>query len=337
MSFSVKRAMLNALLAPGVTETLSRITNTRATIFMLHRFRVPDLGISGHDPEALRRNLAYLRKCRYELLPLDVLLHRLREGQPLKRAVAFTIDDGYFDHAEIAAPVFAEFDCPVTYFLPTGFIDGKVWLWWDRLMHIFQETRKRELTARVGTKEVRYYWDSPATRSRVWWDLNMKCQDAREAHRLSCINDLSREAEVDLPSSPPARFAPMSWHTARKLESCGVSFGAHTVTHPVLGTTSAEQAEWEITESWKRLNAELAKPVPLFCYPNGRSQDIGEREISTLRTLHLQGGLMAHPGELSRTTVEYRVPRFPYSDHLKELLQGLSGLEHLKARFRHHE
>ncbi len=327
---SLKRTMLRLLALPGPVDALARLTQTDATIFMLHRFSVPDHGINGHNPVALRRNLEFLRKRRYELMPLHELFSRLREGMPLKRAVAFTIDDGYFDHAQVAAPIFMEFDCPVTCFVTTGFLDRTVWFWWDRLKYIFEESGRAELRARVGVREFRYRRDSKDAILRSWWDLNLRCQDASDEDRLACISELSREAEVELPVLPPPRFAPMSWTEVRMLERKGVSFGPHTVTHPVLGTTSPAQAQWEIVESWSRLSAEVEKPVPVFCYPNGRSQDVGEREMSTVRGLGLWGALMAESGPMSF----YRFPRSGYTDDLCDLLQCLSGLQKLKTVLR---
>jgi peptidoglycan/xylan/chitin deacetylase (PgdA/CDA1 family) len=325
---------------PGVPHALARLTNTRATIFMLHRFSVPDLGISGHDPAALRHNLEYLRRARYNIISVAELFERLSSRQPLERTIVFTVDDGYFDQAAIAAPIFADFDCPVTFFVATGFLDRKIWFWWDRLAFIFEQTKRRELCARVGTKLMKYRWDTSVGRRDAWWDLNLRCQDASDRDRLGCIEELSRAAEVEVPARPPARFAPMSWDTARRLESNGASFGPHTVTHPVLGTTSAAAAAWEIAESWHRVRAEVAHPVPVFCYPNGRSHDIGEREIAIVRRLGLAGGLMAHPGELNHEmclqseSAACRVPRFGYSDNLRQILQCVSGLENLKSRLR---
>jgi hypothetical protein len=171
-------------------------------------------------------------------------------------------------------------------------------------------------------------------------DLNLRCQDVSEENRLACIEELSRHAEVELPAFPPARFAPMSWEVVRRLESQGVGFGPHSVTHPVLTTTSASQSEWEITESWHRLKTEVRRPVPVFCYPNGRAKDVGEREISIVRRLGLWGGLMAHPGKFDAldfqksTNRVFRIPRFSYSDDLTQILQCLSGFENLKADLR---
>lgn len=336
----LKTVLLRPLAVPGLAEVLSTLTDTRATIFMCHRFSVPELGICGHDPVELARTLALLRKRRYRVVSLDELFRHLQDGEPLQRVVAFTIDDGYFDHAQVAAPIFSKYDCPVTTFVATGFLDGLVWFWWDKLTYIFERTSRTELTARLSGREICYTLDSPRSRLAAWDDLNLRCQDAPETDRLSCVLDLSHEAEVHLSSTPPPQFAPLSWDEARKLEKQGMSFGPHTVTHPVLSTTSDDQAAFEITESWKRLSDEVAHPVPVFCYPNGRDKDFGDREISIVRQLGLAGGVAGQPGELrpaqlrDSSPLRYRVPRFPYQDSVPHVLQCVSGLELVKSRIR---
>ena len=319
---------------------MATLTGTRATIFMLHRFSMPDLAVSGDQPAALRRNLAQLRKQHYHLISLQDLFRKLLDREPLERAVAFTIDDGYCDHGQIAAPIFAEFDCPVTTFLVTSFAEGTSWFWFDKLAYIFEETKRPNLDARLGNAAISYAIDSKQVRASACLDLNLRCQDASEADRLSCVLDLSREAEVELPEAPPARFAPLSWEDARTLEKGGMTFGPHTVTHPVLSTTTREQAEFEISESWRRLSCEVLKPVPIFCYPNGRSRDYGEREISCIRRLGLWGAVEGQPGKLNPATLHasensrYQVPRSGYLDSLPHLLQSVSGVETVKARIR---
>jgi peptidoglycan/xylan/chitin deacetylase (PgdA/CDA1 family) len=329
---SLKRLSLKPLLLPGVARTLSALTGTEACIFMLHRFSAPEWGVHGHDPAALRRNLAHLRKRGYDLISLKEVFRRLRDRESLKRVVAFTIDDGYFDHARVAAPIFAEFDCPVTAFVVTGFLDGKIWFWWDRLTHIFESTKRKQLIARLGNQTVVYNLGSAAERAEQCWDLNVRCQDAMEADRLTCIGELSLEAGVELPAAPPARFAPMSWDEARRLEKRGMSFGPHTVTHPVLTGTPDAQAEFEIAESWKRVSEEVAEPVPVFCYPNGRLRDFGDRDVAAIRRLGLWGAVVGQVGAIEADA--FRVPRFGYRDSLPDVLQCLSGLELLKSRIR---
>jgi hypothetical protein len=101
------------------------------TLFM-HRFAMPDLGVEGHDPALLAGQLEYLRRHRYRLMSLRELLQALDERTPIREnAVVFTVDDGYADFAEVGAPVFAAYDCPVTVFLVTDFVSGRLWYWFD--------------------------------------------------------------------------------------------------------------------------------------------------------------------------------------------------------------
>jgi peptidoglycan/xylan/chitin deacetylase (PgdA/CDA1 family) len=337
----LKRVLLKTLTLPAVANTLSRLTGTSATIFMLHRFSMPDLGVKGHDVNALRRDLAHLRKQRYNLISLQDLFDKLRDGEPLKRVVAFTIDDGYFDHVQIGAPVFAEFDCPVTTYVITGFVDHKALLWWDRLTYIFEGTRRTSVRARLENEEIVYSLGSTEERNAANRDLNARCENAAGQDRLDCIAELAREAEVELPSHAPPRFAPLSWDDARDAEKRGMTFGPHTVTHPVLSSTPDAQSEFEIAESWKRISAEVSRPVPIFCYPSGRPCDFGEREITTIRRLGLKGAVQGQNGETVRAaafraseTAGFRVPRFPYLDSLPHVMQCVSGVETFKARIR---
>ena len=336
---SWKRVLLRPLAAPGVARLLAGLTETSATIFMLHRFAVPELLVEGYSRQGVRAILAGLRKRRFELISVHDLFRKLRDGEPLRRAVAFTMDDGYFDQARVGVPVFTEFDCPVTIFGASGFLDGTTWLWWDQVTYILTRTRRTALTARLAGSEICYALDSAESRRRGASDLSLRCQDASQEDRLACIAELGRDADVELPSSPPPEFAPLAWDEARQLEKNGVAFGPHTVTHPVLSSTSAEHSANEIAESWARLQAELQYPVPVFCYPHGRRRDYGQREMAEVQRLGLLGGLGSHFGafrpHLHRRFPDVcRVSRCGLQDDLLSALQFVSGVESLKTKLR---
>ena len=336
---SWKRVLLAPLAAPGVSRVLAGLTDTSATVFMLHRFAVPELSIQGHSPVAVGAILAALRKRRFNLISLHDLFRKLKAGEPLQRAVVFTIDDGYFDHARVGAPVFVEYDCPATIFTVSGFLDGKIWLWWDQLTYIFAQTRRTELTARLAGREIPFTLDSPQARRQNDIALNLLYQDASQSDRLASLADLLREADVELPAAPPPEFAPLTWDEARRLERKGISFGPHTVTHPILSSTSAEQSASEIEESWARLRAELQSPVPVFCYPNGRRRDYGDREMAQVQRLGLLGAVSGHfdffrPQLYREPPNICRVPRFGFQDDTSSVLQCVSGLASLKAKLR---
>jgi hypothetical protein len=192
---------------------------------------------------------------------------------------------------------------------------------------------------RLGGQETVYRLDSADDRGTVATIVSFRCQDASQADRLACIADLSREAEVEVPTSPPAAFAPLHWDEARQLEKRGITFGPHTVTHPPLSSVSAEESEREISESWDRMRAELAHPVPVFCYPHGRRRDYGKREMAALGHIGLVGAVAGHadpfrPKDYSLPPAICRVPRFPLQDDLLDVMQCVSGVSLLKTRLR---
>ena len=65
----------------------------------------------------------------------------------------------------------------------------------------------------------------------------------------------------------------LSWDDIKIMYANGISFGSHTVTHPIMSKISPEQAMWEIYESKKIIESHLGSPVRTFAYPNGKEED----------------------------------------------------------------
>src|SRR6266853_3006934 len=100
-------------------------------ILMYHRFS---------DPVPLETQCIYL-KHHYELLSMLELSEHLQSGRAFPpNSVVITVDDGYRDFLKVAFPVFSKFHIPVTVFLVTDFLDGKVWLWPDVVKYAFEHT-----------------------------------------------------------------------------------------------------------------------------------------------------------------------------------------------------
>lgn len=339
---SLKRSALSILAAPGITAPFYPLMRGRAAIFMLHRFRDLDRGIEGTDPALVRRGLALLRRRRYALLSLGDLFRRLKgEGEPLRRAVAFTIDDGYAEQAEVAGPIFAEFDCPVTTFVTTGFLDGQLWFWWDRIAWVFRETRRQHFEVELGSSREELAWDSPERRAAVAEAFIQRCKTVSDAEKHVAILRLAAAAEVTMPDTPPPDCAPMSWDQVRACEARGMSFGPHTVTHPILSRTDAAQSRREILDSWTRLREEARDPVPIFCYPNGGWKDFGPGEIANLREAQLEGAVVGEWGladsrEFNGADADaaFRVRRIPFPEDVPHLVQYVSGVERAKLALR---
>ena len=75
------------------------------------------------------RQMWYLHKRGYTVLPLEILLDRISNGKPLPpNTVALTFDDGYMDNYRNAFPILKKYHYPATIFMPINLV-GKKNLW----------------------------------------------------------------------------------------------------------------------------------------------------------------------------------------------------------------
>jgi len=229
----MKRALRSIFSSRILARAWAPLTRGRASIFTLHRFAVPDLDVVGRDPAVLRLVLARLRREGYRLAGLAEMLQLVREpGGRSERVVAFTVDDGYADFALAGADAFLAFDCPVTVFVVTGFVDGGLWLWWDQIEHVCLTTAKPELHVAVaGGVEWLDLRESGRRRSEAQ-RLVERLKAVPEEEKGAVISRLAAAAEVELPARAPPRYRGLTWDEVRALESRGVRFGPHTVSHP---------------------------------------------------------------------------------------------------------
>lgn len=335
----MRRILLQAVTSPPILPVVEALAGAPATIFMLHRFADPEAGNPGHAPDRLAAHLAWLRERHYHLTPLAEVFRRLTAGEPLPpRTVAFTVDDGYADFVRVGAPVFAEYDCPVTVFIITGFLDRRCWNWWDRVTWALATASRSELTLETEDGRWRYQWQTGAERGQAIAQIVERMKRIPERRKLELIARIAAALEVELPDQAPGRMAPMTWDQARTCARHGVTYGPHTVTHPILSQTDPQASSEEIEESWWRLQQETDAAIPIFCYPNGDPGSFGAREIATVQRLGLVGAVSSVPDYVSDRARSdssiYSVPRFTYPEDRSDLVQIVSGFERGKNAVR---
>jgi peptidoglycan/xylan/chitin deacetylase (PgdA/CDA1 family) len=337
----VKRALVRAVTRPWVAPIFTPFLRGAGAVLMLHRIADPALGNEGHDPMILRRNLAALRRDRREVVALSELIRRVRENDlGATSPIAFTVDDGYADFATMGAPIFAEFDCPVTVFLVSGALDGPTWFWWDRITAAFRATRRTQLVLSIGGIDHSLAWCDQTERRRAAMHVLEALKLIPDAERRCLLSLLMARLEVALPDAPPPEFAPLSWSAARGCARSGVTFGAHTVTHPILSRLDDAVARCEIATSWRRLNEEALPATDIFCYPNGEPQDFTAREPVLLRELGFTSAVTTMPGYI--TAARYRgsedaafhLPRFSFPQTEDDFTQIASGFARAKLALR---
>jgi peptidoglycan/xylan/chitin deacetylase (PgdA/CDA1 family) len=336
----LKRSFLRSLASRPVGRLLRPTLSGAMPIFMLHRFTQPDLGIVGHSPDNLRRNLEYLRREGFRLVSMAELLASDESPRQNKSAqVALTLDDGHSDFLNVGLPILAEFDCPITVFVSTGVIDRTCWYWWDKVTYMFSQSRRREIDLTLANMRLTYTFDSDQARTRATDEVIEALKLVREDDRLAAFDRLQTGLEVDVPATPTAPYAAMSWEEMERCAASGlVSFGPHTLTHPSLPTTGDDQAKREILGSWERLQKQSSAVVPIFAYPFGSNCP---RDVQLLEDSKLLGAVTTEPRYAGRRPFastngsgRFTVPRFAYPDDMLDFVQVVVGFERLKMAIR---
>jgi peptidoglycan/xylan/chitin deacetylase (PgdA/CDA1 family) len=91
----------------------------------------------------------------------------------------------------------------------------------------------------------------------------------------------------------------LGWDEIRALDGGGLTFEAHTITHPNLTAIDAAAAEREIAGSKAALEGRLGRPVAGFCYPAGL---YGPRERELVARAGFAVATTCEPGANSRET-----------------------------------
>jgi peptidoglycan/xylan/chitin deacetylase (PgdA/CDA1 family) len=76
---------------------------------------------------------------------------------------------------------------------------------------------------------------------------------------------------------------PLTWENIIEMKKSGLSFGAHTHTHPILTNTTLEKAEQEIALSKKIIEERLTEPIKMFAYTLGQRNTFNNSIKALLR------------------------------------------------------
>jgi peptidoglycan/xylan/chitin deacetylase (PgdA/CDA1 family) len=283
--------------AVGLLDLALKARRSPPTILMYH-------GVSAESEFRGLRNAAQLHLPREDFIAQMRLLkkHRkviaisemvdgLRHGDDLSNTVALTFDDGYDNNLRVAAPILADHAMPASVFLATDHIGTHRWIWTDRIERAFDQT---------SVVEVRLDDDlvlplaAPHARRLALHAAKRRLKQLSVAERDAALYRLCRQLGV-ADTQPYGDYRFLDWSQARQLADAGFEVGAHTVHHATLSRLPAEEAEREILQSRDAVAAGVGRCCPVFCYPNGKPEDLTPAVIDTCRR-HFTGALATTRG-----------------------------------------
>jgi peptidoglycan/xylan/chitin deacetylase (PgdA/CDA1 family) len=239
----------------------------------------------------LPAQLRYLRH-HYRLLPLGTALDELFDcsgaessrRQDTRTRLALTFDDGYHDNFTHAFALAREMCIPLTIFLVPGYIESGDYFWWLEASRLVQRAQVTEVSCEGRT----FRLNDASSRSALTRTIDTRLRYASSVDERDAVLATVRSA-LKIPCSltteeVPAR--PLTWTEVREMEASGwISFGAHTMNHPVLACLrNRAEVAWEVTECRKVIERQLGHSVDVFAYPFGEPEHIGHPALQAVST-----------------------------------------------------
>ena len=270
----------------GVSSLLSPVLGGVGAILMLHHVspRQSGCGLNAHlcvTPDFLQRLLEGLRDDGVVFVSMDEAADRLSAGHGDEHFIAVTLDDGYRDNLQYAAPVFRALDVPYTIHVCPGLIDGAADLWWELLERVVDDHDAVTYETADGPKTL----DCRSVRQKHYnYCVLMEhaTQTLDEDAQRVFIRQLSETYGID--RDEHRRTQLMGWDEIASLATDRLAaIGAHTVNHYQLRRLERDRALSECVRSADILEERLGERPRHFAFPYGKQNAAGAREVELAR------------------------------------------------------
>jgi peptidoglycan/xylan/chitin deacetylase (PgdA/CDA1 family) len=282
--------------------------------------------------EEFATHLEYLKKNNH-VLSLNEIVKSLEKDEKLPpNSVAITIDDGYADAYEIAFPVLKSFDFHATLFAITDFVEGKIWLWTDKMRYVLLETKNDFLRVEFGNYDtIEKDLTDEIQRLKLADKVNSILKKLPNEEKESKILEIAESLNVEIPETPTAEFAALTWEMAREMDAGNLKIESHTVTHPILTNIDEKQLDFELQISKERLENHLEKSVETFCYPNGA---FDEKVRQAVEKADYKCAVTTRYGFVKTVENKFLLNRIDAQNDIVDFAQSVSGFEAVKEKLR---
>jgi peptidoglycan/xylan/chitin deacetylase (PgdA/CDA1 family) len=240
-------------------------------------------------------NLIIYLKTQYKLVPLSFFDDETNYSGN-NELCSLTFDDGHRSVYDVVFPILKKHNVPAAIFISPRSVQQHFNFW-------FQEVKgyDKEIMVVILVREL---------------DLNIQNRTSLnymsvlKTLSLSRINELISiyQQETNTVAKP---FLNLGVEEVKELRSSGlITFGAHTLFHPILRNEENDRVEYEISNSISELSVLLGEDVKYFAYPNGTPNiDFGEREILALKKNNIKIALSTEPKFVNRHSNKMMFPR----------------------------
>lgn len=263
--------------APARSKLSKRVV-PRFAVLCYHRVGTDGVPLySRLSAQVFDAQMHYLRK-NYRIISLEQMIDEMVEPRSLDPAVVLTFDDGYRGLYTDAFPILKTYGLPASIFLTVGCIESGQVAWYDRIFLSLNIAPPGAFDINLDRPR-RFFLTSFASRLSAAAAIISFLRSCPPQHRKAYCADL--ENKVPLPEDQ-LRDRMLTWEQIQIMHRSGITFGTHTMSHPVVSRLSAPELDWELRESKRILEQRLAAPVRHFAFPFGKSEECSDAALSLL-------------------------------------------------------
>lgn len=301
----------------GLLKLVRRWTENSRQRLVILNYHCADGGDYYHTIGGdLRRHLLYLRR-HYRILHLETALEELytpQNNRPARKdrrtPLVVTFDDGYRDSYTHALALASELQVPITVFLLPGYIESGRRFWWMESDQLVTHAQVEEVT--IG--EHMYNLGRLNERKALAYAIDTRLRHATSVTEREEFLDAVRKllAEPSPVTAEEKASLPLTWAEVQEMKQSGwVSFGAHTMHHPILAyLTDLAEVQYEVSACRVVLEQQLGHAVSTFAYPVGQPEHIGKIAIRAVQEAGYDWAVTTIDGFNTPQTDPYFLHRF---------------------------
>jgi peptidoglycan/xylan/chitin deacetylase (PgdA/CDA1 family) len=292
------------LTSPGfvkanITRVLDKVNSRRGGIVLCFH-DISDVQLSQH--------LEQLSEL-YTFISLSEFVSRLAQGKSTSRLAVITFDDGYGQVIEAAAYLAQRHGWPMTFFLPTLYLDTREPYWYQELKPLLERATCDHMTIEdmhFSLRDQRAIANTLDILDRRFMRLVSLAEVNALLRRIRYALLGSAERPAGLPIAEP-----IPWKRVRELATReALSFEAHSVNHLALSCLTEEAIHEEMVRSRARIEQVTGRNVQHFCYPYGDRSAIGALAPRITRALFRSASTMLR-GRCHKDVDLAMLPRIP--------------------------
>lgn len=316
----------------GLYQLARLLTRRQPKLLMYHHFsNSGDKVNTGVD--SFEQQLQYIKKYYRPVTVSQLASEYYQSNKAQPNSIAITVDDGYLDFYEYAFPLLKKYNIPATFYVATGFVSGKQWLWTDQLHWLFETMGD----ARPEVKLENFYMPAASDYNCDWqqcsYQLNGHLLTLPEAEKWEIIYQLASDWQLEIPSLAVGPYRACTLQQLAEMQAFGIEIGGHTVSHPSLGRVSSGRARDEIKGCYTYLQENLGDLKRSFCYPNGTKEDYTKEVKSISDSAGFSCAVTAF-SDVHAMEDRWEIRRSCGGDNLFQFYKAISGVEWLGYKIR---